>query len=115
MWNPDAGQPPERLVQVIQESKVLIRTSSALVAQEAGVALDGEKDADFSNWDANDLEPMADFEETRAPGGPWLEMASTSGNLVERTPQTPPLKKTRVSEPCLGQRLDAPLSQVPTA
>ena len=84
----------------------MIRTSSALLAQEAGVALDE---------DADDLEPMAVFEETHAPGGPRLEMASTSGNLVERTPQTPPLKKTRVSEPCLGQRLDAPLSQVPTA
>ena len=42
LWNPDAGQPPEHLTHAIQESRQILQTSSVLMSQEGGAALEAE-------------------------------------------------------------------------
>ena len=80
-WNPDAGTPPENLAHAIQESR---RTSSVILPQEAGAALDAELDAgqDLELWDLDkdEAEEMADSEEAHAPGGPQVEATMSRGH-----------------------------------
>ena len=45
LWNPDGGQPPEHLIHAIQESRQILQTSSVIMSQEGGAALDVEWDA----------------------------------------------------------------------
>ena len=45
LWNPDAAQPPENLIHAIQEPRQILQTSSVVLSQEGGTALDAELDA----------------------------------------------------------------------
>ena len=103
MWNPDAGQPPDHLMQAIQESEAILQTSSVILAQEGGAAL-AEQVADLSDMDEDDAEQVTDAEETHAPGGPRAERTGARKAKVERTPMTPPPKKTRTTEPWATER-----------
>ena len=110
-WNPEAGPPPDPLIHAIQESRVILHTSSAILAQEGGAAVEAETGAD-QDQDEGEAEEMADFEEAHAPGGPPVEPRQTRKAAAERAPQTPPQqKKTRTTEP-EASRGGAPLSQV---
>ena len=42
LWNPGAGQPPDQLIHAIQESRAILQTSSVIMSQEGGAALDAE-------------------------------------------------------------------------
>ena len=42
LWNPDAGPPPEHLSHAIQESRQIFQTSSVIMSQDGGAALDAE-------------------------------------------------------------------------
>ena len=112
MWNPGAGQPPDHLIQAIQESEALLQTCSVILAQEGGAALETEQVADLSDMDEDEAEQVADFEETHAPGGPRAERTRARKAAVERTPMTPPPKKTRTTEPWATEQGDAQASQV---
>ena len=95
LWNPDAGQAPENLIHAIQESRQLLYTSSVILSQEGGAALDAELDAgqDLELWDLGDeeAEEMADFEEAHAPGGPPVKatMSRARKATTGHTPITP--------------------------
>ena len=69
-----AGQPPENLT---QSRSQILQTSSVILSQEGGAALDAELDAgqDPELWDLDEDEAdeMADFEEAHDPGGPLVE------------------------------------------
>ena len=45
LWNPDAGPPPDNPTHAIQESRQILQTSSVILSQEGGAALDAELDA----------------------------------------------------------------------
>ena len=45
LLNTDLGPPPENLVHAIQESRQVLQTSSVILSQEGGAALDAELDA----------------------------------------------------------------------
>ena len=100
MWNPDAGQPLEHLVRLIQESRTLVRASSVLFSQEGAAAVNAAEagDADFSNMEA-DEQQLAQLEDTHALGGPRHVSASpqrySGENASERASVTPPAKKKR--------------------
>ena len=49
MWNPDPGQPPDHLLQAIQEPRAILQTSSVVLSQEGGAALDAEQDPELWN------------------------------------------------------------------
>ena len=70
--------------------------------------------AEFSDIEA-DVEHVADFEETHAPGGPRRDNASperASGERAsERASETLPPKKTRMCEPHVGGFGDVPSAQ----
>ena len=80
-----------------------MQTSSVILSQEGGVALDAAIGAgqDPELWDLgeDEAEEMADFEEAHAPGGPLVEATVTRGRkaATERTPITLPAKKTRTA------------------
>ena len=105
LWNPDAGQPPEHLTHAIQESRQILQTSSAVMSQEGGAALDAEFAAGQGpeQWDLeeDEVEEMADFEEAHAPGGPAVETTVLKARKAAtgNTPTTPPPKKTRTAAP----------------
>ena len=46
MWNPEAGPPPDPLIYAIQESTVILQTSSAILSQEGGAAVEAETGAE---------------------------------------------------------------------
>ena len=100
MWNPDARQPPDHLIQAIQESKAIPQTSSGNLA-----ALDAEQDADL--WDRR-RRSQADGG-LRAPGGQQAEPTRARKATVERTP--PPLK-ARTAEPRAAWQGDDQAAQV---
>ena len=112
LWTADAGQPPEHLTHAIQESRQILQTSSAIMSQEGGAALDAEFDTgqDPELWDLeeDEVEEMADFEEAHAPGGPAVETTvlrarkAATGN----TPITPPPKKTRIAAPADAAQME---------
>ena len=60
MWSLDAGLPREHWIQAIQESKAILQTSSIILAQEGGAALDTEQDPELWNLD-EDEERMANL------------------------------------------------------
>ena len=103
LWNPDAGQPLEHLVSLIQESRALVRASSVLFSQEEAAAVNAAEagDADSSDTEA-DEQQLADVEDTHAPDGPRHASASRHRHswehASERASVTPPAKKTRACE-----------------
>ena len=117
LWNPDAGQPPEHLIQAIQESRQLLQTSSVLMSQEGGAALDADCAAGQEPvlWDLeeDDAEEMADFEEAHAPGGPLVEATVSRARkaATENAPRTPPPKQTRTAAPADAAQGGAQSSQ----
>ena len=94
MWNPEAGPPPDQLIHAIQESRVILQTSSAILSQEGGAALEVETGAELWDQDEDEAEEMADFNEAHAPGGPPVEPRQTRKAAAERVPLTPPQQKT---------------------
>ena len=68
MWDPDAGQPPDHLIEATQDSRAILQTSSAILSQEGGAALDAEQDPELWNLDEDEAEQMEEFEEAHAPG-----------------------------------------------
>ena len=117
MWNPDAGQPPDNLIHAIQESGQILQTSSVVLSEEGGAALDAELDAgqdpEFWDVDEDEAEEMADFEEAHAPGGPPVEAPMTRARkaAMERTLMTLPPKKTRTVAPAAVEQGGAQSSQ----
>ena len=117
LWNPDAGQPPEHLTHAIQESRQILQTSSVLMSQEGGAALEAELVAgqEPELWDLqeDDVEEMADFEEAHAPGGPPVEATVSRARKAAtvNTPITPPPKKTRTAAPAAVEQGGAQSSQ----
>ena len=105
LWNSDAGQPPENLIHAIQESRQMLQTSSVIMSQEGGVALDtgfnAGQDPELLDLDEDEAEEMADFEEARAPGGPPDEatVSRARKTATVNTPITPAPKKTRTAAP----------------
>ena len=99
LWNPDAGQPLEHLVSLIQESRALVRASSVLFSQEEAAAVNAAEagDADSSDTEA-DEQQLADVEDTHAPDGPRHASASPHRHSWEHASVTPPAKKTRTCE-----------------
>ena len=99
MWSPDAGQPPENLIHAIQDLRQILQTSSVILSQEGGAALDAELDAgqDPELWDVDEdeAEDMADFEEAHASGGPPVARKAATDN----TPITPPPKNMLTAAP----------------
>ena len=89
MWDPDARQPPEHLVQAIQEATPPIQSSSALLrpARHRSQWMWGRMPT-FSTWmpTISRRSRAADCEEAHAQGGPMQERASACKNAVERTP-----------------------------
>ena len=73
MWNPEARPPPDQLIHAIQESRAILQTSSAILSQAGGTALEAEAgvEQDPELWDQDDDEDEAEevegFEEARAP------------------------------------------------
>ena len=100
MWNPEAGPPPDPLIHAIQESRAILQTSSAILSQEGGAAVEAETGAeqDPELWDQDEggAEEMADFEDALAPGGPPVEATVSCSRKAAtgNTPITPPPKKT---------------------
>ena len=115
MWNPEAGLPPDPLIHAIQESRATLQTSSAVLSQEGGAAMEAEtgaeQDPELWDQDEGEAEDAADFEEAPAPGGPPVEPRQTRKAAAERGPMTPQ-KKTRTAEPEALAKGSAPLSQV---
>ena len=56
MWNPEAGPPPEQLIHAVQESRAILQTSSAILSQEGGAAVEAETGAeqDPGLWDQDE-------------------------------------------------------------
>ena len=117
LWNPDVGQPPEHLIHTRKESRQILQTSSVIMSQEAGAALDAEFDAgqDRELWDLeeDDAEEMADFEEAHAPGGPPIEATVSRARKAAtgNTPITPQPKKTHIAAPADAAQGGAQSSQ----
>ena len=116
-WNAEAGPPPDPLIHAIQESRAILQTSSAILSQEGGAAMEAETGAEHDpelwDQDEDEAEEMADFEEAHAPEGPPAEGRQTRKAVAERAPLTPPQqKKTRTTEPEALAKGLAPLSQV---
>ena len=42
MWKPEAGPPPDQLIHTIHESRQIIQTSSVIMSQEGGAAMEAE-------------------------------------------------------------------------
>ena len=65
MWNPEAGPPPDPLIHAIQESRAILQTSSAILSQEGGAAVEAEtgaeQDPELWDQDEDEAEEMADF------------------------------------------------------
>ena len=105
LWNPDAGQPPENLIHAIQESRQILQTSSVIISQEGGAALDVDFDArqdpDLWDLDEDEAEEVADFEEAHAPGGPLVEatVSRARQTATVNAPITREPKKTRTAAP----------------
>ena len=116
MWNPDAGQAVDNLIHAIQESRAILQTSSVILSQEGGAALNAEQDArqdpELWNLDEGETEQMAVFEEVHAPGGPMLETTRARKAAAEYTPLTPPSTKTRNTESWAAEQGRAHPSQV---
>ena len=116
MWNPDAGQPPDHLIHAIQESRAMLQTCSVMLSRKVGAALDAELDAEQNpelwDLDENEAEEKEGFEEAHAPGGPPVEATRTRKAAAERTPVTPPPKKTRTAAPGAVEHGGAQPSQV---
>ena len=91
LWNPDAGQPPEHLTHAIQESRQILQTSSVIMSQEGGAALDAEfaagQDPEVWDLEEDEAEEKTDFEEAHAPGWPLVE-ATVSRARREHTDNT---------------------------
>ena len=102
VWNPEAGPPPDPLIHAIQESRAILQTSSAILSQEGGAAVEAEtgaeQDPELWDQDEGEAEEMADFEEAHAPGGPPVEPRQTRKAAAERAPPTPPQQK-KTTEP----------------
>ena len=62
--------------------------------------------------DEDEAEQVADFDKTHAPGGPRAERTRARKAAIERTPMTPPPKKTGTTEPWATEQGDAQASQV---
>ena len=75
MWNPDARPLPDSLVHAIQESRAILQTPSVILSQEG-------RRAGSRSLDEDEAEEMGGLRR---------------GAPAERTPMTPPLKKTRTA------------------
>ena len=99
LWNPSTGPPPEQLVNVLQESRRILQTSSVILAQGGNETMEEVFDAEprFDPWemDENEVDQIADFEDVHAPGGPMVEI--TAARAREDAPNPPPQKKTRTT------------------
>ena len=117
MWNPDAGQPPDHLIHAIQELRQILQTSSVILSQEGGAALDAElaagQEPELWDLEEDDAEEMADFEEVHAPGGPPAEATVSREQKAGtgNTPITPPPKKTHIAAPAEVAQKGAQSSQ----
>ena len=60
-----AGPPPDPLIHAIQESRAILQTSSAILSQEGGAAVEAEtgaeQDPELWDQDEDEAEEMADF------------------------------------------------------
>ena len=59
VWNPEAGPPPDALIHAIQESRAILQTSSAILSQGGGAAVEAETGAeqDPELWDQDGARP----------------------------------------------------------
>ena len=103
----------DHLINVIRVSKAILLTSSVILSQEGGAALVAEQDAGPELWnlDEGETEQMADLVEVHAPGGPPVETTRARKAAAERTPMTPPPKKTRTVAPVAVEQGGAQSSQ----
>ena len=85
-----------------------------ILSQEGDAGLDADQDAgqDPELWNLVKTEQMADFEEIHPEGGPMLETTIARKDMAERTPLTPPSKKTRTTESWAAEQGGAQPSQV---
>ena len=101
----------------IQESRQILQTSSVIMSQEVGAALDAEFDAgqDPELWELDEdaAEEVADFEEAHDPGGPPVEATVSRAReaATVNTPIAPPPKKTRTAAPADAAQGGAQSSQ----
>ena len=68
LWNLDAGPPLENLVSAIHASRSLLHASSDLIAQEDDPALAAKLVEKLPDFEVDEEEHLADFEEMHAPG-----------------------------------------------
>ena len=99
LWNPGTGPTSEHLVNVLQESRRILRTSSVILAQGGDETTEEVFDAEPrpEPWgvDEDEAEQLADFEDVHAPGRPKVEMVAARAR--EDAPNPPPQKKTRTT------------------
>ena len=93
MWNLDAGPPLENHVSAIHASRSLLHASSDIIAQEDDLALAATQVEELPDFEVDEEEHLADFEEMHAPGAPRLAR-KTTGSRPARTPRP---KKSRTS------------------
>ena len=79
MWNPEAEPPPDQLIRAIQESRAILQTSSAILSQEGGAAMEAdagvEQDPELWDQDEDEAEEMKGFEEAHA----WADGGGEAG------------------------------------
>ena len=68
LWNLDAGPPLENHVSAIHASRSLLHASSDLIAQEDDPALAAKLVEELPDFEVDEEEHLADFEEMHAPG-----------------------------------------------
>ena len=68
LWNLDAGPLLENLVSAIQASRSLLHASSDTIAQEDDLALAAAQVEELPDFEVDEEEHLADFEEMHAPG-----------------------------------------------
>ena len=104
MWNSDAGQPPDHLIQATQESRAILQTSSLILCQEGGVHWMPSRIPNTGTADGG-LRSGTRF-------GPSMEATRARKATGERTPMTPPPEKTQTTEPWAAEQEGAQPSQV---
>ena len=68
LWNLDAGPPLENLVSAIHASRSLLHASSDIIAQKDDLALAATQVEELPDFEVDEEEHLADFEEMHAPG-----------------------------------------------
>ena len=103
------------LIHAIHESRHILRTSSVILSQDGGAALDvrldTEQDLELWDLDEDEAEQMADLEEAHAPGGPPVEATRARRGGAEENAHlgAPPSQVQRLSARAMQNPRDTEL------